>query len=143
LNTAAIVGFGRACEIQHERLPGEISRMERLRDRLEEGILSLVTDAWVNGDPLARLCNTTNMGFRGVDSRALIRDMHTVAVATRSACSSGNTGPSHVLQAIGLTDADAFACVRFSVGRFTTIEEIDYAIDAVSRSVHKLRTNEP
>jgi len=93
----------------------------------------------VNGDRANRLCNTTNIGFKGIDARTLIRDMHDVAVSTRSACSSGNSGPSHVLKAIGLSDEDAYSCIRFSLGRFTTREEIDYAIGKVVTSAHKLR----
>jgi cysteine desulfurase len=76
-----------------------------------------------------------------VDARTLIRDMHDIAVSTRSACSSGDSGPSHVLKAIGLSDEDAYSCIRFSLGRFTTEEEIDYTINKVITSVHKLRRN--
>ena len=65
-------------------------------------------DTWVNGDRENRLCNTSNIGFKGVDARTMIRDMHDIAVSTRSACSSGDSGPSHVLKAIGLSDEDAY-----------------------------------
>jgi cysteine desulfurase len=77
--------------------------------------------------------------FRGVDARTLIRDMHCIAVATKSACSSNKDGPSHVLKAIGLTDDEAYSSIRFSLGRFTTDEEIDFTIERVIASVEKLR----
>jgi cysteine desulfurase len=101
--------------------------------------LAELPDIWINGDRQDRLPNTSNIGFRGVDARTLIRDMHDVAVSTRSACSSGSAGPSHVLKAIGLTDDEAYSCIRFSLGRFTTEEEIDYATDKVIASVKKIR----
>jgi len=117
----------------------ETGRVRRLRDRLEDAILSEIPDTWVNGDRGNRICNTSNIGFRGVDAAALIRDMHNIAVSTRAACSSNKAGPSHVLKAIGLTDEEAYSCIRFSLGRFTTEEEIDYAINKVITSVYKLR----
>lgn len=139
LNVPGIVGLGEACRLVQECLDEDIQRMQTLRDRLEDGILSRVEETWVNGDPINRLCNTSNLGFRGVDARVLIRDMHDIAVSTRSACSSGHSGPSHVLKAMGLSDEDAYSCVRFSLGRFTVDDEIDYAIEKVVASVHKLR----
>lgn len=139
LNVPGIVGLGEACRLVQECLDEDILRMQTLRDRLEDGILSQVDETWANGDASNRLCNTSNLGFRGVDARVLIRDMHDLAVSTRSACSSGQSGPSHVLKAMGLSDEDAYSCVRFSLGRFTTEEEIDYAIGKVVASVRKLR----
>jgi cysteine desulfurase len=141
LNVPGIVGLGAACLVAFDQLGDDMARMERLRDRLEERIQSQVPDTWVNGDVGNRLCNTSNIGFKRIDARTLIRDMHDIACSTRSACSSGNTGPSHVLKAIGLSDEDAYSCIRFSLGRFTTEEEIDYTINKVVTSVHKLRRN--
>jgi cysteine desulfurase len=139
LNVPGIVGFGEACRIAGAELVAETGRVRRLRDRLEDAILSEIPDTWVNGDRGNRICNTSNIGFRGVDAAALIRDMHNIAVSTRAACSSNKAGPSHVLKAIGLTDEEAYSCIRFSLGRFTTEEEIDYAINKVITSVYKLR----
>jgi cysteine desulfurase len=119
----------------------ETKRVGWLRDRFEAALLAQIPDIWLNGDISNRLPNTSNIGFKGVDARTLIRDMHDIACSTRSACSSGNSGPSHVLKAIGLSDEDAYSCVRFSLGRFTTEEEIDYTINKVVTSVHKLRRN--
>ena len=138
-NVPAVVGLGEACRLVTEQLEEDVRRMTTLRDRLEEAILSGAPGTWVNGDRSNRLSNTTNIGFKGLDARTLIREMHDIAVSTRSACSSGNSGPSHVLKAIGLSDDDAYSCVRFSLGRFTTEAEIDYAVQKVTTSVHKLR----
>jgi cysteine desulfurase len=139
LNVPGIVGFGEACRIAAEEMETEAPRVKRLRDKLEEAILAEIPNTWVNGDRINRICNTTNIGFKGVDARTLIRNMHDIAVSTQSACSSGSGRPSHVLKAIGLSDEDAYSCIRFSLGRFTTEEEIDYTIDKVIKSVHKLR----
>ena len=141
LNVPAVVGFGEACRLAKARQAADVPAMALLRDRLEERIRVQVPRVWINGDTANRLCNTSNVGFKGVDARTLIRDMHDIACSTRSACSSGNSGPSHVLKAIGLSDEDAYSCIRFSLGRFTTEEEIDYTIGKVVTSVHKLRSN--
>lgn len=138
-NVPAIVGLGAACTIAEEACEQEANRIGCLRDRLEQGIRSQVADTWINGDPSQRLCNTTSLGFKAIDARTLIRDMPDLAVSTRAACSSSHEGPSHVLKAIGLSDEDAYSCIRFSLGRFTTDEEIDYGIEKVVTSVHKLR----
>jgi cysteine desulfurase len=144
LNVPGIVGFGEACRIAKEEMKEEAQRVGGLRDKLEQVIVRELADTWINGDQQSRLPNTTNIGFRNVDARTLIRDMHDIAVSTRSACSSGSsgsTGPSHVLKAIGLTDDEAYSCIRFSLGRFTTEEEIDYTIEKLIASVRKLRKN--
>jgi cysteine desulfurase len=141
LNIPAIVGFGEACRIAYLEMSEESVRIGRLRDKLESALLAELPDIWINGDRENRLPNTTNIGFRGVDARTLIRDMHDIAVSTKSACSSGDPGPSHVLKAIGLSDDEAYSCIRFSLGRFTTEQEIDYTIEKVIGSVRKLRRN--
>jgi cysteine desulfurase len=139
LNVPGIVGFGEACRIAKLEMKEEAVRVGKLRDKLENALLAELPDIWINGDRANRLYNTSNIGFSSVDARTLIRDMHDIAVSTRSACSSGNQGPSHVLKAMGLTDEQAYSCVRFSLGRFTTEEEIDYTIGKVIASVSKLR----
>lgn len=139
LNVPAIVGFGEACHIAQLEMKDEAERVGKLRDKLEQALLAELPDIWIDGDRANRLYNTSNIGFAGVDARTLIRDMHDIAVSTRSACSSSSQGPSHVLKAMGLTDEQAYSCVRFSLGRFTTEEEIDYTIQKVIASVTKLR----
>ncbi|HUP82142.1 MAG TPA: cysteine desulfurase family protein [Pirellula sp.] len=141
LNVPGIVGFGEACRIAKTELPADSARKQQLRDRLERSLLEALPDIWINAIGAPRLCNTSNIGFRGVEARTMIRDMHDIACSTKSACSSGEPGPSHVLKAIGLSDDEAYSCIRFSIGRFTTDEEIDYAIDKIIESVRKLRRN--
>lgn len=139
LNVPGIVGFGEACRIAKLEMAEDSARIGKLRDKLENALLAELSDIWINGHRENRLSNTSNIGFRGVDARTLIRDMHDIAVSTKSACSSGDPSPSHVLKALGLTDDEAYSCIRFSLGRFTTPEEIDYTINKVIASVHKLR----
>ncbi|HMF97679.1 MAG TPA: cysteine desulfurase family protein [Vicinamibacterales bacterium] len=141
LNVPGIIGFGEACRIAKQEMADEAERLRRQRDRLETSVFGALRDVWISGDRENRLSNTSNCGFKGVDARTMIRDMHDIAVSTRSACSSGSRGPSHVLKAIGLTDEDAYSCIRFSLGRFTTEDEIDYTIEKVVASAHKLRRN--
>ena len=141
LNVPGIVGFGEACRIAKRDMAEDSTRIGKLRDKLESVLLAELPDIWINGDLKNRLSNTSNIGFRGVDARTLIRDMHDIAVSTKSACSSGDSGPSHVLKAIGLNDDEAYSCIRFSLGRFTTEREIDYTIEKVIASVRKLRRN--
>lgn len=137
LNTAGIAGFGEACRIARAESTGETSRLRGLRDRLEAALMARFPDIRRNGGAGQRLANTSNLVFgalarAGLPARDLIRDMHDVAVATRSACSSGDQGPSHVLKAMGLSDDEAFASIRFSLGRGTTESEIDQAVEKVS-----------
>jgi len=138
LNVPGIVGFGEACRLAKEVMGEESLRVTRLRDKLEHSLVASLDDLTINGDLTHRLPNTTNIMFRGVDARTLIRDMHCIAVSTKSACSSHTSGPSHVLKAIGLTDDEAYSSIRFSLGRFTTDEEIGFTIARVVASVEKL-----
>jgi cysteine desulfurase len=138
LNVPAIVGFGEACRLARMEMEEVTARVRALRDRLESSLLERIPGLRVNGDPENRLANTSNLVFPGVDARAFIRDMHEVAVSTRSACSSGSAEASHVLKAMGLDDKDAFASVRFSLGRSTTQEEIDKAALIATASWVKL-----
>jgi cysteine desulfurase len=140
LNVPGIVGFGEACRIAQREMTEEGERVRRLRDRLEAALLAQLSNIRINGDVNHRLPNTSNITFSGIDSRTLIRDMHGLAVSTRSACSSGAPGPSHVLKATGLSDDEAYSSIRFSLGRFTTEEEIERATELVVSSVRKLRS---
>jgi cysteine desulfurase len=144
-NVAGAVGFGRAAEWVIEQGAVEASRQGALRDRLEQGILERVRGAHVNGEGAARVANTSNMRFDGIDSEPLLiaLDLKGFAVSSGSACSSGATEPSHVLAAIGLTREQSRSSVRFSLGRSNTEEQIVALIDAVVEVVARLRKLAP
>jgi cysteine desulfurase len=144
-NVAGAVGFGRAAEWVVEQGAAEAARQGALRDVLEQGILARVPGAHVNGAGAARVANTSNMRFDGIDSEPLLiaLDLKGFAVSSGSACSSGATEPSHVLAAIGLTREQSRSSVRFSLGRSNTEEQIVALIDAVVEVVARLRKLAP
>ena len=139
LNVAGIVGLSAAADIAFEERASESRRVRQLRDRLTQGLkigLPAVTEI---GDVNRRLPNTANLRFQGTDADAVVVNMDPVAASTGSACSSGSIEPSDALLAMGLSREAAFECVRFSLGRFTTEEEIDAAVDRVVRAVARVR----
>jgi cysteine desulfurase len=140
LNVPGIVGLGEACRVAREDLEEEARRLGALRDRLEEGLLRRLGGVRVNGSKEARLPGTSSLSFDGIDVASLLSTLTDVAPSPGSACTTGSAEPSYVLKALGLTDREAFATVRFSVGRFTTGEEIDRAVESVSRAVETLRS---
>lgn len=142
-NVAAIAGFGRAAQLagQHLADEAEQKRIGELRDALEQGILASISGARVNGDRRARVANTSNILFEGVYGEACViaLDLLGVATSTGAACSSGAIETSHVLKAMGLSDAEARSSVRFSLGRSTTAAEIERTITAVAETVARMR----
>jgi cysteine desulfurase len=140
-NTPALEGLGVAAERAARQLSSEASRQAALRDRLEKTILEKVPGAVVNGGPGARVPNTTNISFEGVEGESLVigLDLEGIAVSTGSACSSGTLEPSHVLRAIGLPPSRVESAVRFSLGEGTTDAEIDRVLDVVPALVARLR----
>lgn len=139
-NVAGIVGFGVAAQLALRGL-ADAARIAALRDRLESGILTAVPGTTVNGNVAARVPNTTNISFEGVEAESLLiaLDLEGVAVSTGSACSSGTLEPSHVLRAMGLPHARARNSLRFSLGPATTAEEIEYVTGVIPGLVTKLR----
>ena len=135
LNVAGIVGLGAAAEIAAGEQAVEAERVGRLRDRLVAEIKARVPDVHENGDTSRRLPNTASVRFEGADAEAVVTQMDPVAVSTGSACSSGSIDPSAVLLAMGLSREAAFETVRFSLGRFTTADEIDTAIESAVTAV--------
>jgi cysteine desulfurase len=131
LNVPGIVGLGKACELVSENLWEDSSRMSILRSKLEQA-LTENDKVSVNGNIKSRLSNTSNLCFHGLRAESLIKKYPSIAVATGSACSSALPEPSHVLIAMGLSEEDAYASVRFSLGRFTTGQEIDTVINAIN-----------
>jgi cysteine desulfurase len=139
LNVPGIVGFGKACELAAAEKAMEGERLKMLRNRFEENILAIDGTA-VNGDVNNRLPHVSNISFGDVDGNALMIGLNkTLAVSSGSACTSASPEPSHVLKALGLDDELAHSSLRFSLGRKTTDEEIDYAIELVIKTVKNLR----
>lgn len=144
-NVPGIVGLGKAAELARTHLNEDATRMAALRDRLETALLDAIPDARVNGERARRVCNTTNVTFTGAGGEALLiaLDLEGLACSTGAACSSGSVEPSHVLIAIGLSDDDARSTLRFSLGRGTTRDEIDKAIEIIPRVVERIRSLSP
>jgi cysteine desulfurase len=141
LNVPAIVGLGKACELCSAEMGPEAERLAALRDRLETGLLG-VGDAVVNGSRAHRLPHTTNISFGGVDGQALLAGLgKDVALSSGSACTSASMEPSYVLKALGLDDDLAHSSLRLGLGRWTTKEEVDYAITRIGETVATLRQN--
>ncbi|MCJ7543899.1 MAG: IscS subfamily cysteine desulfurase [Phycisphaerae bacterium] len=143
LNVAGIVGLGAACELCGREMAKEARRLTALRDRLHRGIVARVDYVTLNGHPTQRLPGTVNLSFAYVEGEALMMKMKDVAVSSGSACTSASLEPSFVLRGIGVSDALAHSSIRFSLGRFTTAEQIDYAIEQVVRGVNELRQLSP
>jgi cysteine desulfurase IscS len=140
LNVPGIVGFGKAAEICRQELKNEMQRVKALRDKLENGLLQ-AGQSQVNGSKEKRLPHVTNIAFKHAEGEALMMGANKdIAVASGSACTSASLEPSHVLKALGLDDDTARSSLRFSLGRFTTEEEIDYAVEKVNAMVKKLRS---
>lgn len=139
LNVPGIVGFGKAAEIARAELLQEAERVGALRDKLENELLQ-IEEIYVNGSRNYRLPGVTNISFNHVEGEGLIMGFNkNIAVSSGSACTSASIEPSYVLKALGLTDDLAHSSIRFGLGRFTTEEEIDYAINQVKISVKKMR----
>jgi cysteine desulfurase len=140
-NVPAIVGLGVAAALAVGKLAAEGVRLSALRDRLEDGILRAVPGTAINGAREMRVPNTTNIGFERVEAESLLiaLDLEGIAVSTGSACSSGTLEPSHVLRAMGLPAHRTQNSLRFSLGLFSTDEEVDRVIAVLPRLVEKLR----
>ena len=139
LNVAGIVGFGAAARIATEERISESTRAGKLRDRLTFALKSRLPGVYDIGDVAQRLPNTASLRFEGADAEAVVANMDPVAVSTGSACSSGSIEPSEVLLAMGMPRDAAFECVRFSLGRFTTEEDIDLAVKRARAAVEYVR----
>jgi cysteine desulfurase len=139
LNVPGIVGLGKACALCGQEMETDRERIQPLRDRLEGALLAL-EGARVNGSREHRLPQTTNISFRGVDGDALLAGLgKNVALSSGSACTSASMEPSYVLKALGLDDDLAHASLRLGLGRFTTSEEVDYAIGEIGKTIRRLR----
>lgn len=143
LNVPAIVGMGTAAELCVHNQAEEIRRVAALRDRLKDGLFARLDQIYLNGHPTQRIPNNLNISFLYVEGESLMMGFNDIAVSSGSACTSASLEPSYVLKALGVGDDLAHSSIRFSVGRFTTEEEVDYAVERVSSAVEKLRAMSP
>ena len=140
LNVPGIVGLGEACAMAQSVINNETERIEILRNQLENSILAQIPNTFVNGNCVERLPNVTNICFENMDGENLLLRLKDLAVSTGSACTSASVLPSHVLKALQLTDAQAQASLRFSLGRFTTADEIQYAVAHLVDTIDAIQT---
>jgi cysteine desulfurase len=140
-----IVAFGEAARLARAELDERVERMRGLRDRFEAGVAARVADIIFNGDRARRLPHLSNISFRFIEGEGLLinLDMQGVAVSTGSACSSGSLEPSPVIRALGRDDELARGSIRFSIGKDTTAEDIDYVLEVLPRAVENLRRLSP
>jgi cysteine desulfurase len=140
-NLASIIALGKACELALENIEFERSKVAGLRDLLELNLMNKCPDIFINGYGSERLSNTSNISFSNIDSETVLHrlDKYGIYASAGSACSSGSSEPSHVLQAIGVPDIAIHGSIRFSLDRFTTEEEIYTVIDIVSKIINELR----
>jgi cysteine desulfurase len=143
LNVPGIVGLGQACALCASEMEAEAARLRSLRDRLAARIGAALPDVLVNGSMEHRLPGNLNLSFAGIQADALLMTLPEIALSTGSACSSATAGPSHVLEALGLSAAAAHASVRFGLGRFNTEAEVDYVAGRIIESVRNLRAAVP
>jgi cysteine desulfurase len=142
LPTHQIVGIGEAFRLARVEMAGEIERVRMLRDRMWAG-LKEIEEVYLNGDMHRRVAHNLNVSFNFVEGESLIMAIKDVAVSSGSACTSASLEPSYVLRALGRSDELAHSSIRFTVGRFTTQEEVDFAVDLLKRKVGKLREMSP
>lgn len=144
LNVPGIVGFGAAAEIAMNEMSQDAARLSKLRDKLEEGFKSRLEEVYINGNLQHRMPHVTNISFKHVEGEGLMMTFNQqIALSSGSACTSASLEPSYVLVALGLGDDLAHSSLRFSLGRFTTEEDIDLAIDAISAGVSHMRDISP
>jgi cysteine desulfurase len=156
LNVAGIVGLGKACELSRTGMADEAQRLVGLRERLREKLFAQLDDIYLNGHPQHRLPGNLNVSFAYVEGESLLmglngstnpivvgESMAPIAVSSGSACTSATLEPSYVLKALGVGDELAHTSIRFGLGRFNTVEEVDYVAARVVKEVRRLRDLSP
>jgi cysteine desulfurase len=144
LNVPAIVGFGKAAELAKQEMKAEAERLSGLRDKLESALMANMEECYINGNTDNRMPHVTNISFKHVEGEGLMMTFNqNIGVSSGSACTSASLEPSYVLIALGLGDDLAHSSIRFSLGRFTTEEEIDIAINQVTQGVNHMRELSP
>ena len=142
LNVPGIVGLGKAAEICRLEMAEESNRLSVLRNKLQTSLLQM-EESYLNGHPTSRLPHATNISFKYVEGEGLMMAMKDLAVSSGSACTSASLEPSYVLKSLGLSDDLAHSSIRFGLGRFTTEEEVDFAIEQTKKAVNHLRDLSP
>lgn len=144
-NVPGIVGLGRAARLAAETIDVELTRVEKMRDRLEEGLVAKIPHARVNGHRISRLPNTLNIGFELVEGEAILMRMDDkgICASSGSACTSGSLEPSHVLRAMGVPFTAVHGSIRFSLSRYNSDEEMDYVVEVLPDIIGFLRTISP
>ena len=142
LNVPGIVGLGKACELCRLEMESEAVRLSALRDKLES-TLNKMEESYVNGNTQHRLPHVANISFKYVEGEGLMMAMSDLAVSSGSACTSASLEPSYVLKSLGLSDDLAHSSIRYGLGRFTTEEDIDHAIEITQKAVNHLRELSP
>ena len=144
-NVPGIVGLGKAAEIVMAEREKWVAHLKPLRDKLIKGVLEKIPDTMLNGHPTERLPNNVNVTIKFIEGESMLLtlDMEGVGCSTGSACSSGSLEPSHVLRALGRTHSESHGSLRFTLGRHTTAEDIDYVLEVLPRIVQKLRDMSP
>ncbi|MBI5417149.1 cysteine desulfurase NifS [Candidatus Poribacteria bacterium] len=144
-NISGIAGFGKACELAKKNMENENAHLLFLREKLYAGIAKNIQDVYVNGHPAKRLSGTLSVCFKYIEGESILLnlDHEGIAASSGSACTSGSMNPSHVLLAIGVSPDIAHGSIRFSLGRDTSEEEIDYVINILPSIIEKLRNMSP
>jgi cysteine desulfurase len=143
LNVPGIVGLGAACEIAQMEMNAESIRLRSLRDRLEASICATVDHVTINGVGAERLSHVSNLTFHNVEGESLLLALDDLALSSGSACTSAKMEASHVLRAMGLGEEDAFSSIRFSLGRLTTEDDLEYVVQRIGQAVRHLRQFRP
>lgn len=144
LNVPGIVGFGKAAEICQKEMQTEAARLSKLRDRLQKTLQERLEEVYINGNEEHRMPHVTNISFKHVEGEGLMMTFNqNIGLSSGSACTSASLEPSYVLVALGLGDDLAHSSLRFSLGRFTTDEDIDYTIEAITEGANHMRDLSP
>ncbi|MDH3649396.1 MAG: IscS subfamily cysteine desulfurase [Saprospiraceae bacterium] len=144
LNVPGIVGFGKAAEIAKKEMAQDAERLGKLRDKLEGALMNKLEEVYRNGSEDHRMPHVSNLSFKHVEGEGLMMTFNqNIALSSGSACTSASLEPSYVLIAMGLGDDLAHSSLRFSLGRFTTEDDIDYAIEAIAKGVDHMRDLSP
>jgi cysteine desulfurase len=144
LNVTGIVGFGKAAELALAEMDKDAARLSKLRDKLQAAFMERMEEVTINGNINSRLPQITNMSFKHVEGEGLMMTFNqNIALSSGSACTSASLEPSYVLVAMGLGDDLAHSSLRFSLGRFTTEEDVDYTIEAITKGVNHMRDLSP